>query len=219
MKLNKKSGLYHVSKFVTDHNHELAQVSERYLLRSNRHVLIQDIYEVQALREAQVSTSAAYDYLLKQSGGAEFVGFLLKDLYNRLDADKKINKQHGDAEAALNWMRLKGQEDPLFFARYTKDAEGRLSSLFWRDQTSLLDYEAYGDVLIVDSRNTNFWAISDIHTTTTPANFICEEDEASTSFRPGQVEDQGFQILNDPANCWHFSSQGIHNPRHHRDIR
>ncbi|KAL6176092.1 hypothetical protein ACLB2K_052728 [Fragaria x ananassa] len=31
VKLNKKSGLYHVSKFVTDHNHELAQVSERYI--------------------------------------------------------------------------------------------------------------------------------------------------------------------------------------------
>ncbi|KAL6211475.1 hypothetical protein ACLB2K_016701 [Fragaria x ananassa] len=110
-----------------------------------------DITEVLALQEAQVSTSTTYDYLVNQAGGREFVGFMLKDLFNKMDANKKLNAELGDAQAAMNWLKIKGKEDLLFFCRYTKDAGGRLANLFWRDHGSLMDYEAYGDVLIIDS--------------------------------------------------------------------
>ncbi|KAL6144385.1 hypothetical protein ACLB2K_055078 [Fragaria x ananassa] len=151
VKRDKDTGKYHVSKFATEHNHGLACISERHFLRSHRHVSVQDIAEVLALQEAQVSTSVAYDYLVNQAGGQEFVGFMLKDLYNKMDANRKLNTEVGDAQAAMNWLKIKGKEDPQFFCRYTKDADGRLANLFWRDHGSLMDYEAYGDVLIIDS--------------------------------------------------------------------
>ncbi|KAL6129157.1 hypothetical protein ACLB2K_072510 [Fragaria x ananassa] len=46
---------------------------------------------------------------------------------------------------------MKGHEEESFFGRYTPDGEGRLANLFWRDNESLLDYNAFGDVVIIDS--------------------------------------------------------------------
>ncbi|CAL2252763.1 unnamed protein product [Prunus armeniaca] len=41
--------------------------------------------------------------------------------------------------------------DPEFFCKFSVDEENRLGNLFWMDSTSLLDYIAYGGVLIFDS--------------------------------------------------------------------
>ncbi|CAL9020627.1 unnamed protein product [Prunus brigantina] len=57
----------------------------------------------------------------------------------------------GDTEAALSYLKGKGAMDPEFFCKFSVDKENRLGNLFWRDPTSLLDYIAYGDVLIFDS--------------------------------------------------------------------
>ncbi|XP_050385663.1 protein FAR1-RELATED SEQUENCE 6-like [Argentina anserina] len=62
-----------------------------------------------------------------------------------------MNSELGDAEAAMNWLRIKGREDPNFFFMYSRDGEGRLATLFWRDNASFLNYKAFGDVLIIDS--------------------------------------------------------------------
>nr|XP_011457449.1 PREDICTED: protein FAR-RED IMPAIRED RESPONSE 1-like [Fragaria vesca subsp. vesca] len=105
---------------------------ERYLLRSNRHV-------------------SNIRLFTQSSWGREFVGFVWKDLHSRLDTDRKLNQIVSDAEAALMWMLIKRKEDSTFFAMYTKDTEGRLPNLFWRDGASFNDYEAYGDILIDDN--------------------------------------------------------------------
>lgn len=76
---------------------------------------------------------------------------MLKDLYNKLDEVKKNNVKRGDAESAIDWLRMKGREEGHFFGRFTPDWEGRLANLFWRDSESLLDYNAFGDVVIIDS--------------------------------------------------------------------
>ncbi|KAL6194484.1 hypothetical protein ACLB2K_035568 [Fragaria x ananassa] len=46
---------------------------------------------------------------------------------------------------------MKGREEGHFFGRFTPNWEGRLANLFWRDNESLLDYNAFGDVVIIDS--------------------------------------------------------------------
>ncbi|KAL6141225.1 hypothetical protein ACLB2K_059515 [Fragaria x ananassa] len=88
---------------------------------------------------------------LASSRGPEFVGFMLKDLYNKLDEVKRNNMKRGDAESAIDWLRMKGREEGHFFGRFTPDWEGRLANFFWRDSESLLDYNAFGDVVIIDS--------------------------------------------------------------------
>ncbi|KAL6214386.1 hypothetical protein ACLB2K_013820 [Fragaria x ananassa] len=103
------------------------------------------------MRTTHVPTSVAYEFLALQAGGPQFVGFLLKDLYNKLDEVRKHNNNKGDAQVAINWLRMKGHEEESFFGRCTPDGEGRLANLFWRDTESLLDYNVFRDDVIIDN--------------------------------------------------------------------
>ena len=64
---------------------------------------------------------------------------------------RRVTQTEGDAQSALTWMNMMGLELEQFFCRYSQDEEGRLANLFWRDEQSHMDYEAYGDVLIMDN--------------------------------------------------------------------
>ncbi|PRQ40065.1 putative MULE transposase domain, FHY3/FAR1 family [Rosa chinensis] len=48
-------------------------------------------------------------------------------------------------------MNLKALRDPHFYCIFSVDEEGRLANMFGRDGQSLIDYNAFGDVLIFDS--------------------------------------------------------------------
>ncbi|KAL6123991.1 hypothetical protein ACLB2K_076507 [Fragaria x ananassa] len=124
---------------------------ERQFLSCFREVTEDDIFVVLALRTAHVPTSVAYEFLALQAEDLQLVGFMLKDLYNKLDEVRKHNNNKGDAQVAINWLRMKGHEEEFFFGRYTPDGEGRLANLFWRDTESLLDYNVFGDVVIIDN--------------------------------------------------------------------
>ncbi|XP_062028647.1 protein FAR1-RELATED SEQUENCE 5-like [Rosa rugosa] len=130
----KERELYRVTKFIHEHNHELAMS-----------------HEVECLRRAQVYTSRAYEHLVEQAGGHDGVGFIIKDLYNKIAEKRKNAELDGDAQAALTWMNMRGMESQQFCCKYSLDEEGRLANLFWRDYQSFLDYSAYGDVVIMDS--------------------------------------------------------------------
>ncbi|KAK9938900.1 hypothetical protein M0R45_015612 [Rubus argutus] len=151
VRYSKERDVYYVSKFVSQHNHELATPEEVQFLRSHRLVKDHDIAQVQSLRGAQVHTSRAYEYLVDQAGGYQFVGFCMKDLYNKLGNRHRPKSLDGDAQSVVTWMNLKGMEEEEFYGRFSADEEGRLANLFWRDSQSLADYNAFGDVLIVDS--------------------------------------------------------------------
>lgn len=69
-----------------------------------------DVRVVLSLQMAQVPTSVAYEFMALKAGGPEFVGFMLKDLYNKLDEVKKNYMKRGDAEFAIDWLRMKGRE-------------------------------------------------------------------------------------------------------------
>ncbi|XP_050365545.1 protein FAR1-RELATED SEQUENCE 5-like [Argentina anserina] len=151
IKYDKGSGKYVVLSFEPAHNHGLAEVHERHVLRSNRYVDRQDIEEVKALLSANVSISGAFDFMVREMGGSAFVGFSQKDLYNALQREKRRTAVLGDAETAINWLRMKGAEEEHFFSRFCRDEERRLARLFWRDHVSLVDYRNFGDVLVLDS--------------------------------------------------------------------
>ncbi|KAL6128920.1 hypothetical protein ACLB2K_072273 [Fragaria x ananassa] len=126
-------------------------ITDKTIFSSEWEVTMDDVCVVLALQMAQVPTSIAYEFIALQVVGPEFVGFMLKDLYNKLDEVKRNNMKRGDAESAIDWLRVKGREEGHFFGRFTPDWEGRYSNLFWTDSESLLDYNAFGDVVIIDS--------------------------------------------------------------------
>ncbi|KAK9931103.1 hypothetical protein M0R45_018398 [Rubus argutus] len=151
VKLCKDRGVYYVSEFTTFHNHKLAKPKHRHFMRSHRKVKDSDIAAVTAMRKVSVKTSCAYEYLVHAAGGHEFVGFTIKDLYNKLNKGHAEVLLDGDAQACVTWMNMKAMRDPQFYCFFSVDEFGRLANLFWRDGQALVDYNAFGEILIFDS--------------------------------------------------------------------
>ncbi|KAM5578706.1 protein FAR1-RELATED SEQUENCE 5-like, partial [Rosa sericea] len=147
----KESGVFCVVQFITEHNHALATAEFVPFLRSHRKVRDHDVAQVTALKKVSVGTCRAYEFLVHQAGGHEFVGFTIKDLYNKMDAERRELMVDGDAQSTISFMNLKASKEAEFFCLFSVDAEGRLGNMFWRDTKSLTDYNNFGDVLIIDS--------------------------------------------------------------------
>ena len=76
---------------MTEHNHPLCSTNKQHLLPSHEKFPTEDLLFVTKLRDAGVRVADAFHVLIKQAGGASFVGFQLEDLYNRIeDYDKSL---------------------------------------------------------------------------------------------------------------------------------
>ena len=71
-------------------------------------------------------------YLAMQSGGCNNVGFMAKDLYNKINEEKKKVIDLGYAERTLGYMSCLQDKDKMFYFKYLQDDKGRLSSLLGR---------------------------------------------------------------------------------------
>ncbi|XP_062005564.1 protein FAR1-RELATED SEQUENCE 5-like [Rosa rugosa] len=151
VRLCKKTGKFRVVEFITQHNHALAPTELKSFLRSHRNVSDHALAQVTSLRKVSVTTSRAYELLVHQAGGHEFVGFTMKDLQNKVDEARKEMYIDGDGQATISFMNLKASKDPGFYCLFSVDVEGKLCNMFWRDTVSMLDYNSFGDVLILDS--------------------------------------------------------------------
>ncbi|KAI8574614.1 hypothetical protein RHMOL_Rhmol01G0367800 [Rhododendron molle] len=115
------------------------------------HVGVADIAQVMAMRNVGMKAAEIMDYMTCQSGGFHNVGFIVKDLRNKLHSSRKAEIRNGDAEGALGFLAAQVSTDPLFFFKYTVDEEDRLETLLWTDGRSQMDYAAFGDVLVFDT--------------------------------------------------------------------
>lgn len=147
----KEKGAFVVTRLNNNHSHILATQDEVPFIRSHRHVTDADMAVVISMRKVAVKTSRAYDYLVDKAGGHKHVGFTAKDLYNKLDAVRRMEICNGDAQSAISYLTKWALTEEDLFSRYSLDEDGRLANLFWRDSESLKDYEWFGDVLIFDS--------------------------------------------------------------------
>lgn len=93
-----------------------------------------------------------YSYLAKEVGGVQNVGFTSRDCQNFLQSKKSNLITGGDAQTLLNHFKSMQVQDPMFFYTIQVDEENRMTNFFWRDGSSKLDYDCFGDVVTFDTR-------------------------------------------------------------------
>lgn len=98
-----------------------------------------------------VKTRCAYEFLVHAASRHEFVGFTIKDLYNKLKEARAGVLLNGDAQSCVTWMNMKAMQDPYFYCIFSVDEFGRLTNMFYRDGKSLIDYNSFGKILIFNS--------------------------------------------------------------------
>ncbi|KAK8936352.1 Protein FAR1-RELATED SEQUENCE 7 [Platanthera zijinensis] len=140
-----------VTKFVEEHNHPLAMENEQHLLRSARSISKMQGSLIKNLTDAGVKTVHAYNFLSNEVGGFDNVGFSKSNAYNFVQREKKALIERGDSLSLLKILQEKQLEDNMFSYDVRTDELSRLTSFFWMDGQSKIDYDCYGDVVIFDT--------------------------------------------------------------------
>nr|XP_025647180.1 protein FAR1-RELATED SEQUENCE 5-like [Arachis hypogaea] len=151
VKLDYGCGRWKVSCFVESHNHDLTPPQFAHLVPANRRLTVTDKVQVENLHNFGVKTCHIMGYIAFQKGGYRHAGFTRKDLYNHIDRYRRSKVKNGDANAAINYLISKSNNDPLFFGKYTFTSDERLEHIFWADGQSIIDYHCFGDIVAFDS--------------------------------------------------------------------
>ncbi|XP_057771218.1 protein FAR1-RELATED SEQUENCE 5-like [Salvia miltiorrhiza] len=142
-----------VTIFYNEHNHELLDPSESYLLRSARNMSQSKKTLLIALTSSGIGVSRAYRFMEIEAGCRANVGFLRKDAYNELNRERRRMSKvpNADVNRLLEYFTDKGLSDPSFYWKVKVDDDGRLKNLYFRDTRCLVDYQHFGDVISVDA--------------------------------------------------------------------
>lgn len=72
-----------VSEVKTKHNNKCIDAVHVHFFWSHR--IINDANMSKSMKKLSIKTFRVYDFMVHQVGGYEFMGFTIKDLYNKLD--------------------------------------------------------------------------------------------------------------------------------------
>ncbi|RLM75154.1 hypothetical protein C2845_PM15G08940 [Panicum miliaceum] len=147
----KETGRWHVKDFIDEHNHPLAPRELACMLRSHRRIFEEQKASIVEMEISGIRKHQIMDILKMWYGGFDMVGCTDRDIYNFSYSYKQETIAAGDAQTVISHLKACQDKDPEFFFKYLVDADGHLNGLFWSDSQSLLDYEAFGDVVIFDS--------------------------------------------------------------------
>ncbi|KAL6528867.1 hypothetical protein OROMI_029043 [Orobanche minor] len=145
------SGCYRVANFEPNHSHELATAETAHLLRCNRYLTSADKSTLTHMTEIGIRPSKAMDFIKSLVGGTGKLPFMRKDGYNFLQKQKMEKIRYGDVNMAFNMLDGMRLHDSGFVLKHTENADGALATMFWCDSQSKVEYEIFGDVLVLDS--------------------------------------------------------------------
>ena len=151
--LDRKIGKYKVVDFVTQHNHLLEPPGYFHTPRSHRQISESRASQVVAADESGLKRKDFHEYVYKQDGGIDAVGYL--------QTRRMRSLKYGEAGTLL--MHFKRQsENPSFFYDFQMDVEEQLTNVFWADAQMINDYGYFGDVITFDTTymtNKDFWPL------------------------------------------------------------
>ena len=148
---NRKTNVWVVNSFVMEHSHELMNADHVQFLTSHRKVDAASKAEINALRSAGVDTRHIIDLMAMQSGGFDRMGFIARDVYNHIQAEKSLEPPNGDIQGVMTYFYAKRENDPGFYFNNSVDGDTHMGNLFWADSVSRYDYACFGDVVAFDS--------------------------------------------------------------------
>ncbi|XP_057761152.1 protein FAR1-RELATED SEQUENCE 5-like [Arachis stenosperma] len=151
MRIKRKegSGRWYVSRFVEEHNHELAYGKLVDYLRSHRKISEVEVAQLTTMRELGISIPKIYESFAAQLGGFNLVTFTKQDMYNEIRKQRGL--QGGDVSAAVRYLEGLARMDGKMFWRYKLGSGQHLCNLFWSDGRCQEDYAIFGDVLAFDA--------------------------------------------------------------------
>ncbi|KAH9750463.1 protein FAR1-RELATED SEQUENCE 5 [Citrus sinensis] len=101
------------------HNHTLTPPQQVHYIRSHRRITEPDLAAASSLNKVGVRPSQIHEYMVDRCGGYREVGYLRRDVQNRLDDHKRRQLKESDAETCLSYLEGKKSADHAFYYDFT----------------------------------------------------------------------------------------------------
>ncbi|KAL3745549.1 hypothetical protein ACJRO7_014632 [Eucalyptus globulus] len=151
IKFKIKNGVWEVTKFEDVHNHPFIEDKQKHLIRSYRHITDTSKGILTSMTGAGIRATKAYSYLCDEAGGANNIGFTLRDCQNFLQSKRMNLINVGDCQRLINHFNCLQSNGSNFSYTFQLNEDQRLTDVFWSDGISKLDYDSFGDVVVFDT--------------------------------------------------------------------
>ena len=89
--------------------------------------------------------------LEKQAGVPLYLGYGLRDVYNKLAEITKKSLEGGDAYALINIFKRRFENETGFYYDFEIDPDRNLVNFFWHDTQMLDDYKVFWNLGVFDT--------------------------------------------------------------------
>lgn len=139
------NGKYHVTEFVTFHNHQLGAAAASDLVMTSQSTE-NDQDDGVDLVDRLPDDSIHRQNLISENA-------IPNSLEGRSCKRYKCTKvpHHGDVGATLEYLQKMQHDNPSFFYAVKSDEDGNLTNFLWADSKSIMDFVHFGDVVCLDS--------------------------------------------------------------------
>lgn len=147
-----ESGMWVVSAFVKEHNHELVPPDQVHCLRSHRQISGPAKTLIDTLQAAGLGPRRIMSALIKEYGGISKVGFTEVDCRNYMRNNRHRNME-GDIQLLIDYLKQMHLENPDFFYAVQGDDDHDQSArnVFWADANARMNYTYFGDTVTFDT--------------------------------------------------------------------
>lgn len=145
-------GLWRLTKFKPNYNHDLPAQHHLYYLRSNRQISKVQVSQLEIRKMVRLCTCDIINLMVHHTGRTQHVSFTKKDGYNKLVAIEHGQNIDNDSEQLLGYLASRIDTiDPNMYVRYAIDDQDRLCHLFRSNGTSQRDYRYFSNALAFDT--------------------------------------------------------------------
>ncbi|KAK9071997.1 hypothetical protein SSX86_008428 [Deinandra increscens subsp. villosa] len=142
-------GVVSVIKFSEGHNHSLVEGFNTDLSKISRKLSFSTQKFIHNMSLNSVGPVKAHRYMVSMMGGHHNVNGTPMDFKN-FSKNTRMFIGDRDSQLVLNRLNERARMLPDFYLDYLV-VEGKLRCLFWADEISKINYEAFGDVLAFDA--------------------------------------------------------------------
>ncbi|KAF7844218.1 protein FAR1-RELATED SEQUENCE 5-like [Senna tora] len=107
--------------------------------------------KIELANNSGIQQKLIFEFLSRQVGGRENVGYTLKDVSNHLTSMRMTKIKEGEAYSLLDYFQSRKSENPSFFYEIQLDVEDEITNIFWADAKMIVDYVCFGDVVSFDT--------------------------------------------------------------------
>ena len=120
---HQRSGKYRITLFEAKHNHEVVTPRSKHKLPSQRKILVAQAVEAELTNRSGIRQKLVFDFMSKQAGGRENLGFTLKDISNHLQSKRMREMKEGEAFTLIHYFEMRKFENASFFYEIQLDVD------------------------------------------------------------------------------------------------